>query len=57
MARYEGSMVGCRVAVRLSDLPLTQRQKERLVDIVGHERVCEKTGVVTLEADLLYDIE
>ncbi|CAJ1345109.1 unnamed protein product [Effrenium voratum] len=48
---YEGSMVGCRVAVRLCDLPLTQRQKERLVDIVGTKRVCEKTGVVTLEAD------
>ncbi|CAE6910760.1 unnamed protein product [Symbiodinium sp. CCMP2592] len=48
---YEGSMVGCTVAVRLCDLPLTQRQKERLVDIVGHHRVCEKTGVLTLEAD------
>ncbi|CAK8996324.1 unnamed protein product, partial [Durusdinium trenchii] len=48
---YEGSMVGCRVAVRLCDLPLTQRQKERLIDIVGHDRICEKTGVLTLEAD------
>ena len=43
-------MVGCRVAVRLSDLPLTQRQKERLMDIVGPERVCEKTQVLSLEA-------
>ncbi|CAL1173507.1 unnamed protein product [Cladocopium goreaui] len=48
---YEGSMVGCTVAVRLCDLPLTQRQKERLVDLVGMERICEKTGVLTLKAD------
>ena len=34
-------MVGCTVAVRLCDLPLTQRQKERLVDLVGMERICE----------------
>lgn len=48
---YEGSMVGCSVAVRLDDLPLTRRQKERLVDIVGPSRVDEETGVVALEAD------
>merc|ERR1712110_161611 len=48
---YEGSMVGCPVAVRLSDLPLTQRQKERLVAIVGPDRHDEETGVVALEAD------
>mmetsp|Transcript_23034 Transcript_23034/g.41598 ORF Transcript_23034/g.41598 Transcript_23034/m.41598 type:complete len:264 (+) Transcript_23034:39-830(+) len=48
---YEGSMVGCTVAVRLCDLPLTQRQKERLIDIVGQERICEKSGVLALEAD------
>jgi len=48
---YEGSMVGCTVAVRLCDLPLTQRQKERLIDIVGPDRVDEATGVVALEAD------
>lgn len=48
---YEGSMVGCSVAVRLDDLPLTARQKERLVDIVGPNNVDEETGVVALEAD------
>lgn len=48
---YEGSMVGCRVAMRLEDTPLTQRQKERLVEIVGPSRVDEATGVVALEAD------
>ena len=48
---YEGSMVGCTVAVRLCDLPLTQRQKERLVDLVGMDRICEKTGVLSLKAD------
>eukprot|EP00933_Yihiella_yeosuensis_P056353 TRINITY_DN55491_c0_g1_i1.p1 TRINITY_DN55491_c0_g1~~TRINITY_DN55491_c0_g1_i1.p1 ORF type:complete len:304 (+),score=60.20 TRINITY_DN55491_c0_g1_i1:45-956(+) len=48
---YEGSMVGCTVAVRLDDLPLTQRQKERLVDIVGPDRIDEETGVIALEAD------
>lgn len=48
---YEGSMVGCTVAVRLEDLPLTQQQKERLVDIVGASRYDEDTGVVALEAD------
>mmetsp|Transcript_48190 Transcript_48190/g.153801 ORF Transcript_48190/g.153801 Transcript_48190/m.153801 type:complete len:287 (+) Transcript_48190:118-978(+) len=49
--KNEGSMVGCSVAVRLQDLPLTQRQKERLVDIIGPDRVDEKTGVIALEAD------
>lgn len=49
--KAEGSMVGCCVAVRLKDLPLTQRQKERLVDIVGESRIDEETGVFTLEAD------
>ncbi|CAE8718151.1 unnamed protein product [Polarella glacialis] len=48
---YEGSMVGCTVSVRLSDLPLTQRQKERLIDIVGQDRIDEETGVFALEAD------
>lgn len=48
---YEGSMVGCTVAVRLEDLPLTQQQKERLVDIVGPSCYDEATGVVALEAD------
>lgn len=48
---YEGSMVGCTVAVRLCDLPLTHRQKERLVEIVGKDRVDEATGVIALEAD------
>merc|ERR1711974_218383 len=48
---YEGSMVGCSVAVRLGDLPLTQRQKERLLDIVGPSRVDEDTGVIALEVD------
>lgn len=48
---YEGSMVGCTVAVRLADLPLTQQQKERLVDIVGPSRYDEDTGVVAIEAD------
>eukprot|EP00929_Paragymnodinium_shiwhaense_P091925 TRINITY_DN51813_c0_g1_i1.p1 TRINITY_DN51813_c0_g1~~TRINITY_DN51813_c0_g1_i1.p1 ORF type:complete len:280 (+),score=63.91 TRINITY_DN51813_c0_g1_i1:60-899(+) len=48
---YEGSMVGCSVAVRLDDLPLTQRQKERLIDIVGPQRVDLETGVVALEVD------
>lgn len=52
---YEGSMVGCSVAVRLGDLPLTQRQKERLVDIVGHNRFDEATGVVALETDNFQD--
>lgn len=49
---YEGSMVGCSVAVRLKDLPLTQREKERLIDIVGVERIDEATGVMALEADI-----
>lgn len=48
---YEGSMVGCTVAVRLEDLPLTHQQKERLVDIVGHSRYDVETGVVAIEAD------
>jgi len=52
---YEGSMVGCTVAARLEDLPLTQQQKERLVDIVGPECVDENTGVVALEADMFPD--
>jgi len=49
--RWEGSMVGCSVAFRLEDLPLTQRQKERLVDIVGPDNIDEETGVVALEVD------
>mmetsp|Transcript_95501 Transcript_95501/g.165909 ORF Transcript_95501/g.165909 Transcript_95501/m.165909 type:complete len:265 (-) Transcript_95501:64-858(-) len=49
--KYEGSMVGCSVAVRLDDLPLTARQKARLIDIVGHDCVDEETGVVALDAD------
>lgn len=53
--KYEGSMVGCSVAARLQDLPLTQQQKERLVDIVGPGRVDEVTGVVVLEADVFPD--
>lgn len=48
---YEGSMVSCAVAVRLEDLPLTARQKERLIDIVGPDMVDEETGVVALEVD------
>lgn len=49
--KAEGSMVGCGVAVRLRDLPLTQRQRERLVDIAGPSRMDEETGVLALEAD------
>jgi len=48
---YEGSMVGCSVAMRLQDLPLTARQRSRLVDIVGPDLVDEETGVVALEVD------
>jgi len=48
---YEGSMVGCTVAMRLKDLPLTQRQKELLVEILGPNRFDEETEVITLEAD------
>jgi hypothetical protein len=48
---YEGSMVSCAVAVRLQDLPLTARQKQRLLDIVGPNMVDEETGVVALEVD------
>lgn len=48
---YEGSMVGCSVAARVDDLPLTQQQKERLIDIVGPDRYDEVNGVVALEAD------
>lgn len=48
---YEGSMVGCTVAVRLQDLPLTARQRQRLVEIVGPDMVDEETGVLALEAD------
>lgn len=48
---YEGSMVGCSVAVRLQDLPLTQRQKERLIDILGTDRYDEETGVISLHVD------
>eukprot|EP00419_Tripos_fusus_P045273 CAMPEP_0172835048 /NCGR_PEP_ID=MMETSP1075-20121228/25464_1 /TAXON_ID=2916 /ORGANISM="Ceratium fusus, Strain PA161109" /LENGTH=288 /DNA_ID=CAMNT_0013678033 /DNA_START=51 /DNA_END=917 /DNA_ORIENTATION=- len=49
--KYEGSMVGCSVAVRLHDLPLTQRQKERLVAILGPNRIDANTGVIALEVD------
>merc|ERR1719313_2775683 len=49
--KYEGSMVACTVAVRLQDLPLTQRQRQRLVDIVGPHCVDEETGVLVLEVD------
>lgn len=49
--KAEGSMVGCGVAVRLHDLPLTQRQRERIVDIVGPSRVDEGTDVLALEVD------
>jgi len=48
---YDGSMVSAAVAFRLEDLPLTARQKERLVDIVGNDMVDEETGVVALEVD------
>merc|ERR1712072_369794 len=48
---YEGSMVSCAVAVRLQDLPLTARQKQRLLDIIGPDMVDEETGVVALEVD------
>lgn len=47
----EGSMVRCSVAARLEDLPLTHNQKERLVDIVGPNRIDEHTGVLVLDAD------
>jgi len=49
--KYEGSMVGCSVAARLHDLPLTQRQKERLIAILGPNRIDENTGVIALEVD------
>lgn len=48
---YEGSMVGCTIVMRMDDLPLTARQKARLIDVVGEERYDEETGVVALEAD------
>lgn len=48
---YEGSMVSCTVAVRLQDLPLTARQRKRLIEIVGEDRVDEETGVMALEVD------
>lgn len=51
----EGSMVGCTLAARLEDLPLTQRQKERLLDIIGADRFDEETGVFVLEADVFPD--
>mmetsp|Transcript_456 Transcript_456/g.1057 ORF Transcript_456/g.1057 Transcript_456/m.1057 type:complete len:405 (+) Transcript_456:121-1335(+) len=53
--KYEGSMVGVVVAARLDDLPLTQQQKERLVDIVGPNCIDEETGVICLEADVFPD--
>merc|ERR1712079_2959 len=49
--KHEGSMVAATVAVRLQDLPLTQRQRERFIDIVGSKRVDESAGVVVLEVD------
>mmetsp|Transcript_65827 Transcript_65827/g.174548 ORF Transcript_65827/g.174548 Transcript_65827/m.174548 type:complete len:267 (-) Transcript_65827:350-1150(-) len=48
---YEGSMVGCNLALRLDDLPLTARQRQRLTDIVGPAHFDEDTGVVALHAD------
>lgn len=48
---FEGSMVGCSVAIRLQDLPLTQRQKERLVEILGDKRYDQETGVIALHVD------
>jgi len=48
---YEGSMVGCSLSACLDDLPLTQQQKERLVDIVGADRVDQDTNVLSIEAD------
>eukprot|EP00435_Cladocopium_sp_Y103_P011911 s1821_g3.t1 len=33
------------------EVRVARRQKERLVDLVGMERICEKTGVLTLKAD------
>lgn len=49
--KYEGSMVECSVAVRLADLPLTARQAQRMVDIVGPDRFDRETSVVVLESD------
>mmetsp|Transcript_11190 Transcript_11190/g.25042 ORF Transcript_11190/g.25042 Transcript_11190/m.25042 type:complete len:309 (-) Transcript_11190:8-934(-) len=49
--KYEGSMVGCKMAVRLDDLPITAQQRSMLLEIVGEKRHDEKTGVVAIEAD------
>mmetsp|Transcript_25712 Transcript_25712/g.59979 ORF Transcript_25712/g.59979 Transcript_25712/m.59979 type:complete len:301 (-) Transcript_25712:12-914(-) len=49
--KYEGSMVGCKLAMRLDDLPLTAQQRSLLTDIVGPKRHDERTGVVAIEAD------
>merc|ERR1719159_1814627 len=35
---YEGSMTACRASLRVEDLPLTARQRQRVLDIVGPKR-------------------
>lgn len=49
--KYEGSMVDVHMQVKLSSLPLTHRERERCVEIVGEDRYDENTGVVSLECE------
>ncbi|PHJ25993.1 mitochondrial ribosomal protein s35 [Cystoisospora suis] len=48
----EPSKTECRVSFRLGDLKLTDRQEQRLLDIVGPERHDRTSGIVCLEADV-----